>query len=90
MSAIGQLCADRGRRRAFKAERAVFFQHPTVDEPVVAHCCEAMRAQVDKTIAYSKDAKAYGLKTSSVGTPAVPIARCPWCGSTLPPDVQAS
>ncbi len=91
LRAIAQACADRGRRRRpFKAERAVFFQHPAVDEPVVAHCCAAMRAQVGKTIAYSKEAKAYGLKTSNVGTPAVPIARCPWCGSTLPPDAPAS
>ena len=89
LSAIGQACADRGRRRRpFKAERAVFFQHPVADEPVVMHCCAAMRAQIGRTIAYSTEARAYGLKTSIVGTPAVPIARCPWCGSTLPPDAS--
>ena len=90
LRAIGLACADRGRRRPFKAERAVFFQHPATGEPAVTHCCATMRAQVGKTIGYAKEAKAYGLKTSSVGTPAVPIARCPWCGSTLPPDAAAS
>jgi len=91
LRAIAQACADRGRRRRpFKAERAVFFQHPPIDEPVVTHCCAAMRAQIGKTIAYSKEAKAYGLKTSNVGTPAVPIARCPWCGSALSPDTPTS
>jgi hypothetical protein len=85
LRAIDELCKDRGHKRAFKAQRAVFFQHPELDEPVVRHCCDTMRAQVDRTIAYSKEARAYGLKTSKVGTPALPIARCPWCGSALPP-----
>ena len=82
---IDVLCKTRGRKRQFKAERAVFFRHPQEDEPVVMHCCATMRAQVDRTIAYSPDAKAYGLKTSKVGTPPLAIAHCPWCGSTLPP-----
>ena len=83
---IAAICEHRGRKRQFKAERAVFFQHPDDDEPVVLHCCDTMRAQVGRTVAYSEGARAYGLKTSLVGTPPVAIARCPWCGSTLPPQ----
>ncbi len=86
---IDELCKDRGRRRQFKAQRAVFFQHPAEDEPVQRHCCEAMRAQVDRTIAYSLEARAYGLKTSKVGTPPLAIAHCPWCGSGLPPETPS-
>lgn len=84
LQAIATLCKDRGRKRQFKAERAVFFQHPGDDEPVVAHCCDAMRAQVGRTIVYADNLKSYGLRTSIVGTPALPIAHCPWCGSALP------
>ena len=83
---IGELCKDRGRKRLFKAERSVFFRYPAdPDEARVVHCCEAMRAQVGRAIAYSENTKSYGLRTSKVGTPALPIAHCPWCGSTLPP-----
>ena len=82
---IDEICKRRGRKRQFKAERAVFFQHPGDDEPVVLHCCDTMRAQVGRTIAYAEGARAYGLKTSIVGTPPLAIACCPWCGSTLPP-----
>jgi hypothetical protein len=82
---IAKICEHRGRKRQFNAERAVFFQHPTEDEPEVMHCCETMRAQVGRTITCSAGARGYGLRTSSVGTPPVPIACCPWCGSTLPP-----
>ena len=85
LAEIGELCKDRGRKRAFKAERAVFFRFPTDDEPVVRHCCDPMRAQVGRAIAYSEDAKSYGLRTSKVGTPPLAIAHCPWCGSALPP-----
>jgi hypothetical protein len=83
---IAVICRHRGRKRPFKAGRAVFFQHPGDDEPVMLHCCDTMRAQVGRTIAYSDGARAYGLKTSLVGTPPVAIARCPWCGTTLPPQ----
>ena len=86
LAAIDVLCKDRGRKRQFKASRAVFFQHPEEDRPVVIHCCDAMRAQVGRAIAYSDDARAYGLKTSQVGTPALPIAHCPWCGVSLAPS----
>ena len=86
---IDEICKHRGRKRQFKAERAVFFQYPTDDEPVVAHCCDTMRSQVGRTITWSEGAKAYGLKTSIVGTPPVAIAHCPWCGSRLPPTPQA-
>ena len=83
---IGELCKDRGRRRQFKAERSVFFRYPAdPDEARVAHCCEAMRAQVGHAIAYAENTKTYGLRTSKVATPALPIVHCPWCGSTLPP-----
>jgi hypothetical protein len=83
---IGELCRDRGRKRQFKAERSVFFRHPAdPDEARVRHCCETMRDQVGRAIAYSEGARAYGLSTSKVGTPAVAIAHCPWCGSKLPP-----
>lgn len=85
LQSIDALCRDRGRKRQFKAQRAVFFQHPGDDQPVVAHCCDTMRAQVGRTIAYADNVRAYGLMTSIVGTPALPIAHCPWCGSTLPP-----
>lgn len=85
LGAIDALCKDRGRKRQFKAQRAVFFQHPDADAPVVAHCCDAMRAQVGSLVAYSPEARAYGLKTSKIGTPALPIAHCPWCGAGLPP-----
>ena len=90
LRAIDELCKDRGRKRQFKAQRSVFFQHPEQDEPVVAHCCDAMRAQVGKAVAYSPEKRAYGLKTSTVGTPALPIAHCPWCGSRLPPSNDAA
>lgn len=86
LHAIDALCKDRGRKRQFKAQRSVFFQHPDEDEPLVAHCCDAMRAQIGKTVAYEPRLRAYGLKTSKVGTPALPIAHCPWCGSGLPPQ----
>ena len=86
LRAIDELCKDRGRKRQFKAQRSVFFQHPEEDEPVVTHCCDTMRAQVGRAVAYSPQTRAYGLKTSRVGTPALPIAHCPWCGSTLPPE----
>ena len=87
LHAIDALCKDRGRKRQFKAQRSVFFQHPEEDEQVlVTHCCDAMRAQVGKAVAYSPETRAYGLKTSKVGTPALPIAHCPWCGSALPPE----
>ena len=82
---IDQLCAKRGRKRQFKAERAVFFRYPSDDEPVARHCCDTMRAQVGQAIAYSEGARSYGLRTSKVGTPPLAIAHCPWCGSSLPP-----
>jgi len=86
LRAIAEVCSHRGRKgRPFKAERAVFFQYPASDDPPVRHCCAAMRTQVGTAIVYSPDARAYGLRTSNVGTPAVPIAHCPWCGSALPP-----
>ena len=83
--AIDDLCKTRGRKRQFKAQRAVFFQHPQEDEGPVRHCCDAMRAQVGKAVAHEPVQRAYGLKTSIVGTPVVPISHCPWCGSALPP-----
>ena len=86
LGVIDELCKDRGRKRQFKAQRSVFFQHPPEPEPVSAHCCEAMRAQVGKAIAYAPEQRTYWLKTSTVGTPALPIAHCPWCGSALPPE----
>jgi hypothetical protein len=90
LRAIDALCKDRGRKRQFKAQRSVFFQHPDKDEPVIAtHCCDAMRAQVGKAVAYEPRQRAYGLKTSKIGTPALPIAHCPWCGSVLPPESAA-
>lgn len=82
---IDDLCKARGRRRQFKAQRAVFFQHPPVDEPVVTHCCQAMRAQVGKTIAYQPQSRGYGLKPASAGATPLEIGHCPWCGSPLPP-----
>ena len=89
LRAIDDLCKGRGRKRQFKAERAVFFQHPAQAAEAVTHCCAKMRAQVGKAIAYSEEARAYGLRTSKVGTPALPIAHCPWCGSAVPPTQQA-
>lgn len=83
LAAIDVLCRDRGRKRQFRAQRAVFFQHPDGDEPVVTHCCDAMRAQLGRSVAYSDNTRSYGLKTSKVGTPALPIAHCPWCGASL-------
>jgi hypothetical protein len=84
---IDALCKDRGRKRQFKAERSVFFRHPAdPDEARVRHCCETMRAQVGHAIAYSEDTKAYGLRTSKVGTPVLLIGHCPWCGRALPPS----
>lgn len=80
---IDTLCKDRGRKRQFKAERAVAFRHPDEDEPVVVHCCDAMRAQVGQAVAFDTATRRYGLRTSSVGTPAIPISHCPWCGVTL-------
>ena len=85
LAAIDALCRDRGRKRQFKAQRAVFFQHPGEDEPVAAHCCDAMRAQIGKAVAYETARRAYGLRTSIIGTPVLPISHCPWCGSSLPP-----
>jgi hypothetical protein len=83
---IGELCKDRGRKRQFKAARSVFFRYPKdPDEAVVRHCCDAMRAQVGLAVAYSDNARTYGLRTSRIGTPPLPIAHCPWCGSALPP-----
>ena len=82
---IDELCKDRGRKRQFKAQRSVFFQHPEEAEPVVLHCCDAMRAQVGKAVAYEPSRRAYGLPTSKVGTPVLPISHCPWCGSALLP-----
>ena len=89
LAEIDELCRDRGRKRQFKAQRSVFFRYPQEDEPVVSHCCATMRGQVGKAIAYSEDSRAYGLMTSRVGTPALAIAHCPWCGSTLPPAPRA-
>ena len=83
LAAIDTLCKDRGRKRQFKAQRSVFFLHPAEDEPVVAHCCDAMRAQIGKAVAYEPARRAYGLKTSMIGTPVLPISHCPWCGSAL-------
>lgn len=83
LGAIDTLCKDRGRRRQFKAVRAVFFQHPAEDDRVVTHCCDTLRAQVGKAIVYSPEARAYGLRTPNVGTPSLGIAHCPWCGSVL-------
>ena len=87
---IGELCKDRGRKRQFKAERSVFFRHPAdPDEARVVHCCEAMRGQLGRAIAYSENTRTYGLGTSRIGTPPLAIAHCPWCGSTLPPAAQS-
>jgi len=83
--AIEALCKDRGRKRQFKAQRAVFFRHPSDEEPEIAHCCDTMRAQLGRTIVYADNVKTYGLKTSIVGTPALTIAHCPWCGAGLLP-----
>jgi hypothetical protein len=85
LRAIDEVCKERGKKRQFKAQRAVFFQHPSQDEPVVAHCCDTMRAQVGRTIAFSEGTRSFGLRTSLVGTPPLAIAHCPWCGSTLAP-----
>ena len=85
LQAIDILCKDRGRKRQFKAQRAVFFRHPSDDEPVVTHCCDTMRAQVGRAVVYQDGPSTYGLRTSVVGTPALPIAHCPWCGARLPP-----
>ena len=85
LGAIDTLCKDRGRKRQFKAQRAVSFRHPDEDEPVVAHCCDAMRAQIGKAVAWQAQPRAYGLRTSNIGTPVLPISHCPWCGSALPP-----
>ena len=86
---IGELCRDRGRKRQFKAERSVYFRFPTDDEPEVRHCCDTMRAQAGKAIAYDQATRRYGLRTSIVGTPVLSIAHCPWCGSGLPTEVTA-
>lgn len=83
LRAIDELCKNRGRKRQFKAARAVFFQHPDNDRRVVTHCCESMRAQVGKAVAFDEPTRRYGLKTSKVGAPPLPIAHCPWCGSVL-------
>ena len=88
---IDELCKDRGRKRQFKAARSVFFRHPVdPDEAKVAHCCEAMRGQVGRAIAYSENTRTYGLSTSKVGTPPLAIAHCPWCGSKLPPAAEST
>lgn len=86
LAAIDVLCKDRGRKRQFKASRAVFFQHPEEAKPVVVHCCDAMRAQVGRTVAYDDDTRAYRLKPAKAGAPALPIAYCPWCGVSLAPS----
>ena len=85
LQAIDALCKDRGRKRQFKAQRAVFFRHPTDEEAAVTHCCETMRAQVGRTIVYADNVKTYGIRTSIVGTPTLTIAHCPWCGASLRP-----
>ena len=85
LQAIATLCKDRGRKRPFKAQRAVFFRHPADEQAEVTHCCEAMRTQIGRAIVYSDNVKSYGLRTSTVGTPALPIAHCPWCGVSLRP-----
>jgi len=85
LAAIDALCKDRGRKRQFKAQRAVFFQHPAEDELAVTHCCDAMRAQIGRAVAVDPAQRAYGLRTSTIGTPVLPIAHCPWCGSGLSP-----
>lgn len=84
LDAIDAVCANRGRKRQFKAQRSVSFRHPQEGEPVVRHCCDAMRAHVGREITYSENARAYGLRTPQVGTPPLTIAHCPWCGSSLP------
>ena len=84
LQAVDTLCKDRGRKRQFKAQRAVFFRHPADEEAETTHCCETMRAQLGRTVVYADNVKTYGLKTSIVGTPALTIAHCPWCGSRLP------
>lgn len=87
---IDELCKDRGRKRQFKASRSVFFRHPVdPDEARVVHCCEAMRGQLGRAIAYSEKTRTYGLGTSRVGTPPLAIAHCPWCGSALPPAAES-
>lgn len=85
LRSVAVLCKDSGRKRQFKADRAVFFQHSGADELVAAHCCDTLRAQLGRTIVYAPNVRSYGLRTSIVGTPALPIAHCPWCGSSLPP-----
>ena len=86
LAEIGELCKDRGKKRQFKAERSVFFRYPEdLDEVRVAHCCDAMRAQLGRAIAYSENTREYGLRTSELGTGTLAIAHCPWCGSALPP-----
>ena len=85
LRSIAVLCKDSGRKRQFKADRAVFFQHPGDDELAAVHCCDTLRAQLGRTIVYSHNVRSYGLRTSIVGTPALPIAHCPWCGASLPP-----
>ena len=83
---IGELCENRGRKRRFKAERSGYFRHPgDPDEAKIVHCCEAMRGQLGRAIAYSENTRTYGLSTSRVGTPPLAIAHCPWCGAALPP-----
>ena len=84
LGAIDTLCKDRGRKRQFKAQRAVSFRHPDEGEAVARHCCDAMRAQIGKAVAYQAQPAAYGLKTSNIDTPVLPIAHCPWCGVPLP------
>jgi len=85
LAAIDVLCKDRGRKRQFKAQRAVFFQHPDEDKPVVTHCCDAMRANVGTVVAFDEATRRYGLRAATAGMSALPIAHCPWCGATLPP-----
>ena len=95
-SVVGQVDAAIGGKTAVNIQagknlvgafhqRAVFFRHPADEEAELTHCCETMRAQLGRTIVYADNVKTYGLKTSIVGTPALTIAHCPWCGSRLPP-----
>jgi hypothetical protein len=84
---IGELCKDRGRKRQFKAERAVFFRYPVdPDEARAVQCCARMQAQVDLGPSASIVHPAphdYRLRAHERGTSAVAIDFCPWCGTAL-------
>jgi len=90
LRAMDVLCRERGRKRPFKAERAVFFEYPPVDAPPVVHCCATMQAQAgptgsaDAAIAYAARTNAYGLRGPGRGAAVLAIAFCPWCGTALP------